>query len=117
MKKILIIEDDKVFRDVMSEKLRQEKYEILTAEDGEMGLKVLDKNPGVDLIILDLIMPKMDGETFYYNMREDMKDTIPVIVFTNLTTTAYPGRAAEFLIKSNTSLEQLVEKIKKHIGE
>jgi len=117
MKKILIIEDDELFRETLAEKIKSENYEVLSAEDGEQGLKILNDNVDTDLIILDLVMPKMDGETFYYNMRTDLKDTIPVIIFTNLTTTAYPGKAAEFLTKSNTSLEQLMEKIKKHIGE
>ncbi len=79
-KKILIIEDDSDFRDIYALFLQGESYQVLTACHGREGLAVLEKETP-DLIILDLIMPVMDGEEFYVCLREQAKwRSIPVIV-------------------------------------
>ena len=79
-KKILIVEDDGDFQDIYQLYLRGESYEVLTASNGKEGLAVLEKETP-DLIILDLIMPVMDGEEFYVRLREQVKwRSIPVLV-------------------------------------
>ena len=79
-KKILIVEDDSDFQDIYSLYLRGESFEVLTASNGKEGLAVLEKETP-DLIILDLIMPVMDGEEFYVRLREQTKwRHIPVLV-------------------------------------
>ena len=78
--RILIVEDDSDFRDIYMLFLRGESYQVLTASHGQEGLAVLEKETP-DLIILDLIMPVMDGEEFYVHLREQAKwRSIPVIV-------------------------------------
>ena len=79
-KTILIIEDDNDFQDIYQLYLQGESYRVLTAVDGKEGLKVLEKETP-DLIILDLIMPVMDGEEFYAWLRGQEKwRNMPVIV-------------------------------------
>ncbi len=79
-KKILIIEDDSDFQDIYALYLQGESYQVMTACNGEEGLTALGKETP-DLIILDLIMPVMDGEEFYARLRAQEKwRNIPVIV-------------------------------------
>jgi DNA-binding response OmpR family regulator len=79
-KTILIIEDDNDFQDIYQLYLQGESYRVLTAVNGKEGLGVLEKETP-DLIILDLIMPVMDGEEFYGHLREQERwRRIPVII-------------------------------------
>lgn len=78
--KILIVEDDSDFQDIYQLYLRGESFDVLTASNGKEGLAVLEKETP-DLIILDLIMPVMDGEEFYVRLRGQEKwRHIPVLV-------------------------------------
>lgn len=80
MKKILIIEDDSDFQDIYSLYMRGENYQVLKAMNGKEGLEILQKETP-DLVILDLIMPVMDGEEFYEAFRAEEKwKKIPVII-------------------------------------
>ena len=85
-KKILIVEDERPILEPLVDKFTREGFEISVAHDGEEGLKsALEKHP--DLIILDIVMPKMDGMTMLKKLRED--DTwgrhARVILLTNLS--------------------------------
>ena len=108
---ILIVEDDKDYRDVLTELLEQEGFKVLNAENGEVGMDLL-KNTNVDLVLLDLLMPQMDGVTFYNHMRDTLKKNIPVIMLTNFVTTVRPEGVTDFIVKSNTSLDEVLKKIK-----
>jgi len=110
-KRILIVEDDKDYRDVLAELLVGEGFKVLDAENGQVGIELL-KNTDVDLVLLDLLMPQMDGVTFYNHMRNALKKNIPVIMLTNFTTTVRPEGVADFIVKSNTSLDEVLKKIK-----
>ena len=80
MKKILIVEDDSDFQDIYQLYLQGESFGVLTAMNGKEAIAVLEKETP-DLIILDLIMPVMDGEAFYTWLRGQEKWChIPVIV-------------------------------------
>jgi CheY-like chemotaxis protein len=81
--KILIIEDDASLRMALSEKLARAKFEVLTAGNGKVGLKsALINKP--DLIILDILMPVMDGMTMLKKLRKDLWGaTVYVIMLTN----------------------------------
>jgi CheY-like chemotaxis protein len=84
MQSILIIEDDQILREMYKDKLERNAYVVHTAVDGDEGLKfALQNHP--DLILLDLVMPKVDGTQVMDILREDSwgKD-IPIIVLTNL---------------------------------
>lgn len=59
-KKVLIVDDDKGLRDLYKEELEEERYEVLTANNGKEALQKLGKEKP-DLIVLDIVMPKMDG--------------------------------------------------------
>lgn len=114
MKTILIVEDDQLLRQALSKKFQNEGFEVLQAENGKFALNIL-KNRDVDMITLDLLMPEMDGITFLYNLKNDLKKEIPTIILTNLSNTAYPSTIKEVLVKSNTSIDQVVEKVKKYL--
>ncbi|MBI3486320.1 response regulator [Candidatus Daviesbacteria bacterium] len=114
MATILIVEDEKEYRDLLAKKLEQAGFNILTASDGLHGINVL-KNNTIDLIILDLVMPEMDGNRFFYHLRETLKKDIPVVILTNLTETAHSSVAKDFIVKSNTSLDEVVEKVKANL--
>ncbi|PJE69441.1 MAG: response regulator [Candidatus Staskawiczbacteria bacterium CG10_big_fil_rev_8_21_14_0_10_38_10] len=122
MKKILFIEDESALQKTFDDILRQENYEITPALDGEIGLS-LAKSAKPDLILLDLILPKLNGFEVLKRLKED-KETkeIPVIVLTNLEEMADIERALElgattYLVKANYSLKEVIEKIKKTVGE
>ena len=75
--KILVVDDEKLIRNVIKEYLLNEKYEVLEAGNGFDALRVLSENK-VDLIILDIMMPKMDGYECLKEIRKSL--TIPVIM-------------------------------------
>jgi len=82
--KILIIEDDEFFQKFYSTKLKENKVEVEIAVDGEEGL-IKMKNTTPDLVLLDLIMPKMDGfAVLTARSQDEILKKIPVIVFSAL---------------------------------
>ncbi|HUV81210.1 MAG TPA: response regulator [Patescibacteria group bacterium] len=117
-KSILFIEDESALQKTFGEILTQEGYSMISALDGELGLK-LAKEKKPDLILLDLILPKIHGFDVLKKLKEEgeTKD-IPVIVLTNLERLEDVGKALElgaatYLVKSDYSLEEILEKIKK----
>lgn len=114
MATILVVEDEKEYRDLLAKKLEQSGFNVLTASDGLHGINVLKSN-NVDLIILDLVMPAMDGNRFFYHLRETLKKDIPVIILTNLTEAAHSTAAKDFIVKSNTNLDEIVQKVKANL--
>ena len=122
MKKILIIEDEAALQKMMGDLLSQEGYKIIPAFNGKAGLD-LAKNENPDLIILDLVMPQVDGFEVLEKLKRE-KDTqqIPVIVLTNLEAMDTINRvielgAAAYLIKANYELYEVLEKVKQILGE
>jgi DNA-binding response OmpR family regulator len=122
MKKILFVEDEEALQKTLGEILKQEGYEVIPALDGEAGFNLV-KPEKPDLILLDLILPKMDGFEVLKRLKADgeTKD-IPVIVLTNLEGIGDVGKAIElgattYLVKAQYSLDEVLEKIKKALGE
>lgn len=117
-KKILIIEDEKPLLSALEEFLEKAGYEIEKAENGQEGLEKYATNKP-DLILLDLLMPVMDGITFLQKIKnEDGILPIPVIVLTNLSddtkvAEAIENGASDYLVKADWKLEEVAEKIKK----
>ena len=122
MKTILFVEDESVLQKTFGEVLKQEGYEVISALDGQIGLR-LAKEKKPDLILLDLILPKVHGFDVLKKLKED-KETqeIPVIVLTNLEGIGDVDKALElgattYLVKAQYTLEEVVEKIKKALGK
>ena len=112
MKKILIIEDEKPIARVLSLKLTREGFETKMANDGEEGMNIVEKE-SFDLILLDLVMPKMDGFSTLKALNEKKIKT-PVIVLSNLSQEDDEKKARElgakdFFVKSNTPISGVVE--------
>ncbi len=116
-KKVLVVEDEEILLTALKEELVEGGYNTEGANDGQEGLeKVKSFQP--DLILLDLIMPKMDGMQVLKHLKEDAatKD-IPVVILTNLSdyeriSDALALGAKDYLVKANYSLNDLLEKVK-----
>lgn len=81
--RILVVEDDKHIRRVISMGLSLEGYEVLTAENGRDALEKLLKY-GAHVVTLDLMMPVMDGRAFIHKVRNEVKTNIPIVVLTSV---------------------------------
>ncbi|GMQ95437.1 MAG: hypothetical protein BMS9Abin13_551 [Patescibacteria group bacterium] len=121
-KKILIVEDEEPMRMVLADKLTMEGFSVLEAKDGVEGLEIALKDRP-DLILLDIIMPRMDGLTMLERLRENecCKDTL-VILLTNLgrsdkITKVLEGGNVDFMIKAEWTLKDTIKKIKEKLSE
>jgi len=116
-KKILIIEDDKFLRELISRKLSGEGFDISEAVDGEEGIKKI-KEEKPDLILLDLILPGIDGFEVLARLREEPKlSSTPVIILSNLGQREEVERglklgAIDYLIKAHFTPGEIIEKIR-----
>jgi len=115
--KILIVEDDSFLQGLASSKLSKDGFEVTTASDGDEAISILTKMVP-DIILLDLVLPGTDGFGVLKKIRvtETIKTT-PVIIFSNLAQDEDIKKAKElgandFMIKSNFTLDELVEKIR-----
>ena len=79
---LLIVDDEKLIREVIKEYALIEGYKIYEAENGIAALKVIEEN-NIDVIVLDIMMPKMDGYSFFKEIKKDYN--IPTIIFKNDT--------------------------------
>ena len=120
-KKILFIEDESTLQKTVDEFLENKGYEIKGATDGQLGVKMAKKFQP-DLILLDLILPKMNGFEVIKTLKKD-KETrnIPIIVLTNLEGSedvekAISLGAKTYLVKANYELSEIAEKIKKSLS-
>lgn len=120
-KRILIIEDNKDLILLLSEVFKKEGMDVSVAVDGEKGL-ILSLEEKPDMILLDIILPKMDGITMLKKLREDKEGkNIPVIVLSNLSSAEDLSEAMEigvydYLVKKDWELEDIVAKVKKTLG-
>lgn len=115
--KILIVEDDKFLRDLILQKLQREGFDTVPALGGEEGLKLIkEKMP--DLVLLDLILPGLDGFEVLKQIKADAQTKqIPVIVLSNLgqkedMDRAFSGGAEDFMVKANFTPGEIIAKIK-----
>ncbi len=115
--KILIVEDDKFLRDLILQKLQREGFETVPALDGEEGLR-LAKEKMPDLMLLDLILPGLDGFEVLKQLKSDGgTKSIPIIVLSNLgqkedMDRAFAGGAEDFMVKANFTPGEIIAKIK-----
>ena len=118
---ILVVEDEKSLREVLSNKLEREGFTVLEAKDGEEGLEIAFKYHA-DLILLDLLMPKMSGTEMAKKLKEDeWGKNAKIIILTNLNETEKVKRELEdsvyeYIIKNDIRIDQVVEKVKRILG-
>lgn len=116
-KKILIVEDDKFLRELIARKLIKEGYDIVEAVDGEEGVKKV-KEATPDLILLDLILPGVDGFEVLSRVKADPNlVTIPVIILSNLgqkddIEKGLKLGAVDYLIKAHFTPAEIIDKVK-----
>ncbi len=121
-KKIAIIEDEEIMIDILKRKIFQQGYEVVLARDGEEGLNLIKKEKP-DLILLDIIMPKMNGFEVMAEINKDPQlKKIPIIVISNSGQPVELDKAKklgakDWLIKTEFDPKEVIEKVKKCLGE
>jgi len=118
--KILLVEDDSFLAEMYATKFNLEGFEVEIAADGERGLELARKeNP--DIILLDILLPKLDGFTVLRRLKKNSKTkSIPIVLLTNLGQKDDIKKGLEegaegYLIKAHFMPSEVVEKIKKII--
>lgn len=115
---VLLVEDDVFLAGIYQKKFEMEGYKISVAENGEKGLADAKKKKP-DIILLDILLPKMDGFTVLQNLRADaVTKEIPVILLTNLgqkddVEKGLEAGASDYLIKAHFKPSEIVDKVKK----
>jgi len=116
-KRILIVEDETDIREAMAEAVTQAGFIVSTAPNGAVGLQqALAEHP--DLILLDIVMPIMDGHTFLDKLRNDpWGKYAKVIMLTSMDdvrniANAHEESIADYIIKAHSSLEEIVQKVR-----
>jgi len=119
--KILLVEDETALIEVLKDKMENAGFEVEVAKNGVEGLEKACK-PGISLILLDIVMPKMDGMTMLRSLRKEKGVKTPVIVLTNLGSdddakSALADGADDFMIKAEHKLDEVIEKINKFVKD
>lgn len=120
-KKVLIIEDDKFLRELAAQKLEKEGFSVAGATNGQEGIELLEKE-SPNVIILDLILPGMDGFEVLKKVRTESNfKTIPIIILSNLgqeedIAKAKSLGATDYLIKAHFSFGEIIKKINEVVG-
>lgn len=119
MKKILIAEDEEVLLNVLKDRFEAEGWEVAVAKDGEETIAAIEKTP-FDLVLLDLLMPKIDGFEVLKEVKSnpELKD-IPIMVLSNLggdedIKKAMALGADDYYVKTQHPMSEIVEKAKKY---
>lgn len=115
-KTIVIIEDENILQKALNIEVLSAGYEVISASNGEAGLEVIKKTEP-DLVLLDLVMPSMNGFEVIEKMKKSKATkNIPIIVLSNLgqeedKKKALKMGADDYFVKSSTNLEYVTEKI------
>ena len=118
MKKILVIEDEKILAEMYKDKLSKEGFKVMEAMEVKKALQ-LTKKEKPDLIVLDILLPRENGIIFLRKMRSDPEiSSIPVVVLSNFDDSltrkeALDLEVKDYLIKANLDPKETVERIKK----
>lgn len=120
--KILLIEDDPFLLSMYSTKFEAEGFEVVSADDGEKGLAAANREKA-DIILLDILMPKMNGFEVLEKLKAEEKTRdIPVILLTNLNQKDEIEKglvlgADDYMIKAHFMPSEVVAKIRKVLGK
>ena len=121
-KKILLIEDEEILINLLQRKLTQEGYEVSAARNGEEGIKLM-RETMPDIVLLDIVMPKMGGFEVMGMMQKDKElKNIPVIIVSNSGQPVEIDKARklgakDWLIKTEFDPQEVVDKVVKQIGK
>lgn len=118
-KKILIAEDEKDLLSLLSESFKQEGFDVIQASDGQEGLELSQKEKP-DLMLVDILMPKLDGITMVQKIRESKTKT-PVIFLTNFGDPEHISKAIEvgnsdYIVKSDMRIEEIIIRAKNKLS-
>jgi DNA-binding response OmpR family regulator len=120
MPKILIIEDDKFSREMMARKVVAAGFEVSQAADGEQGMELIKKEKP-DLILLDLVLPKLSGKDILSAIKQNKElNSIPVVVLSNLDQMEdkdemLKSGVVDYIVKAHFTPTEIVERIKKFL--
>jgi DNA-binding response OmpR family regulator len=120
--KVLIVEDDKFLRELMTKKLASEGFEIVEAMDGESGVKKI-KEEKPDMALLDLILPGIDGFEVLAKVKEDpLTASIPVVILSNLgqkddVEKGLKLGATDYLVKAHFTPNEIIKKVREVLGK
>jgi len=119
--KVLIVEDDRFLHNLLSRKLKEYGCKVFSAQDGEAALRETKKETP-DLILLDIILPGVDGFEVLERLKADEKHkNIPVLILSNLGQEEDIKKGNElgadgFLIKANFTLDEIMSKVAEVVG-
>lgn len=120
-KKVLVVEDEQYLRDLYVQILQEEGYEVEQAADGEQAYDAMHKG-GYDLVLLDIMMPKMDGLQVLEKLQGSQaeKPNNSIVILTNLGQDSAIARGVAlgsrgYIIKSDYTPDQLLNEIKQYI--
>lgn len=124
MSRILVVEDTQIVREPLSRLLEAEGFKIITAADGSEAMAALnDARQPIDMILLDVLMPRMDGVAFLSAMRSDARfRALPVIALTGVSDTGRLQRLRELGVKEivhkvRFNFDGLLDDIRRHLPE
>lgn len=119
-KKILIVEDDKSFLWILKQSFVTEGISVITAEDGQAGL-IMAENEKPDLILLDILVPKMDGIEVAKELKK-IGNKAQIVFLTNLKDAEHISEAmgtvkeTDYIVKSDSSIDSIVKTVKDKLG-
>lgn len=121
MNKILVVEDEKTLSEIISLKLQEEGFTVDNAYDGEEALQKLTESSSLpDLVLLDILLPKVNGLEVLTKIRQDGNEkltSIPVLIFSNFAheeevQKAKDLGAVDYIVKAAFSPAEIVTKVK-----
>ena len=120
-KRVLVVEDDEAFRLLLTNELTEEGIDVLQATNGKDALSVaLKEHP--DLVLLDIILPKMDGAEVLRGLRDDKEwgQYVPILMLTQLDNMeriaeAVASKVNGYIIKGKMSMEEIIANVKKQL--
>lgn len=115
MNQVLLVEDEDIYRELLAEQIREMGVSVMEAQNGKVALDLLQKN-NADLILLDLMMPVMDGKAFLEKFSKTSHKETPVIILTNLSHDHIPP-GMPFIMKAETDLDKLLNIISEKLKE
>jgi two-component system response regulator MprA len=121
MPKIAIVEDDRAISQMYRIKFEAEDYEVETAENGVIGLELI-KTMKPDIVLLDLMMPEMNGDEMLRKLREsDWGKHVKVIILTNIGEQEMPEDMKDldisaFIVKADLTPRQVADMVKKQLA-